>query len=1628
MNKNLNVNVTASSTDFDRGMRSASASSRQFGRELAKQRREAEQFRENVGKAMLGVGIGMAAAAGLSVKAAIEWESAWTGVEKTVTGNAKQMAALEGQLRSMARELPATHQEIAAVAEAAGQLGIQRENIASFTRTMIAMGETTNLTAEDAATAFAQFANVMGTSQGNFDRMASTVVALGNAGASTEADIVALAQRLSGAGKLMGATEPEILALASSMADLGIEAELGGGAIQRTAIKIETAVAQGGAALEGFANVAGVSAQRFATMYEKRPVEAIDAFVRGLNHIDKSGGDAIGALAELNIKGTQDLSVLLRLKGAGDLLSKSLDRGTKAWRENTALVREAAKRYATTEAQMQVARNNIKDLGITIGQTLLPVVGGLADKIRGLVLVIQNLPGPVKSALGVFGALVGTLSLVGGGALLLGPKLASLRSTASAMTRSASSMNRALGATGMFMTGPWGAAIAAATLALGFFAASKAEAAVEVERFVSAIEADNGVLAENSRMTALKALQDRGMTDALKAAKIPLAEAVNALVAQDGSLESVIARMRAYEDEQESNSMFLVGHVVPAWHQFTAALGLNDKGVTKNERGLNGVAESLEKAGQEAKEKEQVFGKDLPGALGKTAGAAEKVDPILQNLGEQFGETGEEAAKAAEEMLDAWTEAYKKFVDLGTAYDDALAAKEAQERESADVTSRSTKRSSGSWDKFLADVKVTAADYIAELRKQARAQREWSGNMIELAARIPEAMLDDLARMGPEGAEEVALLHSMTDTQLKRVVKLWANRSDEAANRFAQRLSDAAPVLADIARRLGGDVAKKIAEFMRKQGVDVFAAAERMGILIDRGVGVDQERIIKFDADVRAALEKANFTKDEINRIMKRIRDEKVTVSWATASWDARKEFHGITEADGDILERHDAQIAPGGAWRVWAEPETGGEAYIPLAGSKRARSMSILEQVAKKFGVGITPMAHGGMVQAEDGSWVPRSFYSHSGMVQAEDGSRVPRSFYSNSVMDLTGKVSGLQGLKRSIVRAIQEQARDSMPAPFAFSSSGGGNAANMALGRQMAAGYGWTGAQWAALKELWIRESGWNSFADNPTSSAFGIPQALTSMHNVGAAYLAGNPGAQIAWGLNYIAGRHGSPLGALAFHNAHNWYDEGGMLKSGQSGSNKSGKPERILSPRQTSAFEHLVQALTNPQRAARQVLLHVKGGGDLFRDFSFSGMSKLVGKFNDQLAAAFTRTGKKFTRANVLRFLDARTPDIQKRVSSLSDADRREDRRQRQQQQRRERSERRLSNFAPLADQLMGGVKQSDDPLKQQLKQMNKTLSGMAEFLRQAEKGRLARRVGDPFRHRITSMLQRRELIDARLEKAIGRRDAAAGRRRDLVQGVRGNIMSGRGLTSFAAFSPRDVREVLEENLHRVRRFQRQLRRLTRMGFRREIVAQVAQAGPEAGAGLAKTLAESSKAQVAGINKQFAGIGRASRRFSREMGNELFGAGVQASEGLLRGLRKNRRALSREMRRLGRGMIKDIRSELKISSPSREMEWIGEMAGAGLIGGWERQLSGSWFDAKGISLKQTIPQIPSTPVRAESRSVRVDIDYDRLARAVQRTGNLKVSGRLAIDAGRNGGLVGVMRDVAAEEARDEMDWRG
>lgn len=446
------VRLEAEVAGYIAGMGRAGRATDDVARQVVQARKATEDNRramETAGKVLVAFGAISVAALGASAKAAMDWESAWAGVTKTVDGTPEQMDALEASLRKMATTLPITHEEIAGVAEAAGQLGVAREDLLGFTKTMIDLGVSTNLTAEEAATDIAQIANITGLlgreGAEGIARFGATLVALGNDGASTEKDILSMAQRIAGAGTTVGATESEILALSNTLASMGVRAELGGGVATRVLLKMFSAVKDGGPKLAAFAETAGVSAEQFAVAFGESPIKAMDMVNKGLARINSNGGNVVQVMKDMGIKGTEEVQVMLALANSGNLLNDSLELGAKAWEQNTALIVEATKRYETTESKVKVAWNGIKDAAIDAGAVLLPIIQGIAESVSGLAQTFTSLPAPVKSAITTFAGVVGVAALVGGGLLTLLPKINDTRTAWKDLNQAGSSIPGTLG-------------------------------------------------------------------------------------------------------------------------------------------------------------------------------------------------------------------------------------------------------------------------------------------------------------------------------------------------------------------------------------------------------------------------------------------------------------------------------------------------------------------------------------------------------------------------------------------------------------------------------------------------------------------------------------------------------------------------------------------------------------------------------------------------------------------------------------------------------------------------------------------------------------------------------------------------------------------------------------------------------------------------------------------------------------------------------------------------------------------------------------------------------------------------------------------------------------------------------
>lgn len=339
---------------------------------------------QGLGKAMMPVTLAVGAGVAASIKSYSSLETALVKVRKTTDLNNKEFAKFSDDIVKMSRRIPESAENIAKVAEAAGQLGVSKEHLVDFTETMVKMGTATNMSAEDAATAAARFAAITGMSEKNYGRLGSTVVALGNNFATTESEIMEMGLRLAGTAHQVGMTEASTMSLAAAMSSVGIQAEAGGSAMSKIMTKINRSVFDGGKNLQNYASVAGVSADKFASVWRSEPAKALAMVSKGLDDVNKSGGNMDAVLDSLNIKGIREVDTMKRLSGAHELLSRSIDLGAEAWKKNEALNKEAAAAYQTFAAKVQFLKNALVEVGKAVAVNVLPALNPILEKVTDL--------------------------------------------------------------------------------------------------------------------------------------------------------------------------------------------------------------------------------------------------------------------------------------------------------------------------------------------------------------------------------------------------------------------------------------------------------------------------------------------------------------------------------------------------------------------------------------------------------------------------------------------------------------------------------------------------------------------------------------------------------------------------------------------------------------------------------------------------------------------------------------------------------------------------------------------------------------------------------------------------------------------------------------------------------------------------------------------------------------------------------------------------------------------------------------------------------------------------------------------------------------------------------------------
>lgn len=811
---------------YEDQLRSLNNTTVQFGQkmqEVGGKMQAAGEKMTSVGKKLtLGVTTPIAAIGTVSFKAAAEFETGMAGVRKTTDMTADELDLMSQALRKMALEIPASTTELTSIAEAAGQLGIKKENIVDFTRVIADLGVATNIAGDEGATALAQFANITKMAQTDFDRMGSSIVELGNNTATTERDILNMSTRLAAAGVQANMSEADILGIAAGLASLGLEAQAGGSAFSKVINQIQLEVDTGGKKLNDFASIAGMSASAFSKAWKEDAASALSAFIVGLGDTERQGKSTNEMLSELGITELRMGDALRRTAGANELFTETLEMSNRAWEENNALTNEASILYGTTESKMQIAKNQLNDAAIELGAKLLPVVTDVVGMFSEWVGKFTELPDATQSTIIRLGLLVAALGpvLTVGGKLTtgiskvttgLGKMIENADKSSGALSQlgpaaaggiAAAGIGLVVGATALLISDLWTgteatkALVDASKSAAKSFASTSAELEtnakyvkslesrlkelstqayrtnveqVEMESIIKelnkifpelnlAIEEETGLLNQSEQ-----ALQRYINTSLKKIELEAIDERRKELIKEEIALQGKLAS--AYEILENSN---------PIWDQRKMRKAAQD--ALDLEKAIKANAEAMKYVSERQFE-----------LIGTTEDSARRTEWALGMIEYAYGKAGSASKESAEKQAEANKKILLSYTnavdDVKTALQKQLLVNETYHDLMKEKVEDVYAAMGGFGNEAVKKTELTAAQLKENLENQIKDWNNWQKGLAEIQGRVPDVLFDELERMGVGALPLLEEFNSMTDDQLKEyaeTVEEWAKTGTDS--------------------------------------------------------------------------------------------------------------------------------------------------------------------------------------------------------------------------------------------------------------------------------------------------------------------------------------------------------------------------------------------------------------------------------------------------------------------------------------------------------------------------------------------------------------------------------------------------------------------------------------------------------------------------------------------------------------------------------------------------------------------------------------------------------------------------------------------------------------------------------
>ncbi len=346
-----------------------------------------------------------------------DYESAFTSVDRAMQLLNDETQGMANMFIMLSETMPISFEQLTAIGTLGAQMGVTADGIKNFTEVVAKFSSVTGISVETTAQKFGRIAELANVDYAQFENLGSAIAYAGVNAVATEAEILSLTESIAAVSEQAGFAPDEIVGLSTAIASLGIAPEQARGVFTRVFADINRAVSKGGAELQNFAKVSGMSSSEFASTWADTDGGAARAFRAMLSGL-KTTGNMTKAFDDLNITETREVNTLTRLAENLNVVDSSMQDANTAFEEGAFLGDSFEKTVDNLDSKIILFQNNFKSAMQSISQSAALGFGAILDIGSNILKVFKNIAedsvlGPIMNLVYGVSSAAGVLTGVG---------------------------------------------------------------------------------------------------------------------------------------------------------------------------------------------------------------------------------------------------------------------------------------------------------------------------------------------------------------------------------------------------------------------------------------------------------------------------------------------------------------------------------------------------------------------------------------------------------------------------------------------------------------------------------------------------------------------------------------------------------------------------------------------------------------------------------------------------------------------------------------------------------------------------------------------------------------------------------------------------------------------------------------------------------------------------------------------------------------------------------------------------------------------------------------------------------------------------------------------------------------